>query len=69
MLYSPSKHRKLLNQHERLFRSFVKDHGRVKLRRLFHALENNHTAKAISHQLDIPLDNIKLIYSLFRFSA
>ncbi len=69
MLYTSIKHKKLLSQHERLFRGFVKDYGRVKLRRLFCALENNHTPRAISHQLDVPLDNIKLIHSLFRFSA
>jgi len=69
MFYSSIKHKKLLYQHERLFRGFVKDYGRVKLRRLFHALENNHTPRAISHQLNVPIDNIKLIYRLFRFSA
>ena len=69
MLYSSNKHSKLVQQHERLFRGFVKDYGRVKLRRLFHALDNKHTPKAISHQLDVPLDDIKLIHRLFRFSA
>jgi len=69
MIYSSTKHEKLLQQHERLFRGFIKDYGRVKLRRLLHALDNNHTPKAISHQLELPIDDIKLICRLFRFSA
>ena len=69
MIHSSTKHSKLLAQNERFFRGFIKDYGRVKLRRLLHALDNNHTPKAIAHQLDLPLDDIKLIYKLFRFSA
>jgi hypothetical protein len=69
MFNSSTKHSKLLVQHERLFRGFIKDFGRVKLRRLLFALEKNHTPRAISHQLELPLDDIKLIYKLFRYSA
>ena len=69
MIHSSTKNNQLMNQHERLFRHFVKDHGRVKLRRLFHFLEKQHSASAISSQIDVPLDEIKPIYRLFRFSA
>ena len=69
MIYSSSKHNKLVQRHERLFRGFIKSHGRVKLRRLFHALDNSHTTTAISHQLEVPVDDIKIICRLFRHTA
>ena len=64
-----SYHNTINNTENILFRRFVKEHGRVKYRRVLLAFENNHSHKAISHQLSIPLTDVQEIAQLYRRSA
>ena len=52
-----------------IFRSFVKEHGKVKLRRVLHALDHNHSKLAIAHQLSLSSDQIEDIAQIYRKSA
>lgn len=52
-----------------LFRRFVRQYGKVKLRRVLHAIEHNHSNKAIAHQLSLPLDDIQGIAQVYKRSA
>ena len=52
-----------------VFRSFVREHGRVKLRRVLHALDHNHSKLAIAHQLALPLSEITDLADVYRRTA
>ena len=55
--------------HLMIFRSFVKKHGKVKLRRVLHTLDHNHSAYAIAEQLALPIGDVKDIVLVHRRSA
>ena len=57
------------HSHLIIFRSFVKEHGKVKLRRVLHALDHNHSKLAIAHQLSLSSNEIEDIAQIYRKSA
>lgn len=52
-----------------IFRSFVREHGRVKLRRVLHALDHNHSKMAIANQHSLPISEIEDLALVYRRSA
>ena len=55
--------------HLMIFRTFVKEHGKIKLRRVLHALDHNHSKVAIAHQLSLSLNEIDDITQIYRQTA
>ena len=64
-----NKYQHILDRDTKLFRAFIREYGKVKLRRLLLALESNQSVHSIVHQLDVPQDDVEAIQVLFRRSA
>lgn len=61
-----NKYQHILDRDTKLFRSFIREYGKVKLRRLLLALESNQSIHSIVHTLEVPQEDVEAIQILFR---
>ena len=64
-----NKYQHILDNDTKMFRSFIREYGKVKLRRLLGAIEANQSAQAIAIQFDVERETVEAIQALYRKSA
>jgi hypothetical protein len=64
-MLSLSQYQNIIEQDEKWFRGFIREHGVVTLRRLLYSLSKQHSNKAIAEQLDVEEDVVLKIRTLF----